>query len=163
MNNYTEEDVDRLSNPLEDVIYIIFGKEVGASGTPHLQGTVCFQSRKRLAQCIEILGQCHCTPTRFLDRSIEYCKKDGDFTEIGDVPEQDSKKGSRTDLEAFKFSVREGTCDMKELRELHSDVCARYPRFVREYLKDQDPETKVREIAIFLLCSLYPPNLYFAS
>lgn len=139
LNNYTPADIDRLSSPLAGVEYLVFGKEVGASGTPHLQGTVCFQSRKRRAQVITIIGQAHCTVTRFLAQSIDYCKKDGDFTEIGLAPQV---KGERSDLEEFKASVREGVTDLKELRELHSSVCARHARFVQDYVADN--ATKIR-------------------
>ena len=138
LNNYTPETIDRLSLPLEGVEYLIYGKEIGASGTPHLQGTVCFQSRRRLQQVITTIGQAHCTVTRYLSQSIEYCKKDGDFIEVGAPPT--TKKGERSDLEDFKASVREGITNLKELRELHSTVCACYPRFVKEYIQDVKPE-----------------------
>lgn len=87
MNNYTPADLYRLSAPIPGVDYLIFGKEVGASGTPHLQGSVCFQSRKRLQQVKAIIGDAHCTVARHLLQSIEYCKKDGDFTEVGSIPD----------------------------------------------------------------------------
>lgn len=141
LNNYTTEDLTRLSTPIEGVDYLIYGKEVGASGTPHLQGSVCFQSRKRLQQVISVIGQSHCTVTRFLSQSIEYCKKDGDFTEVGSPPQL--KKGERSDLEDFKASVKEGVTSIKELREIHSSVCASYPRFVKEYLQDNRPSITV--------------------
>lgn len=139
LNNYTPADVDRLSVQIPGVTYLIFGKEVGASGTPHLQGTVCFESRKRLQQVVAALGQCHCSPTIALLPSIEYCKKDGEFTEWGTVPVQEAsgRRGNkRSDLDAFKDSVKEGVTNITELRELHSSVCAQYPRFVKEYLDD---------------------------
>lgn len=134
LNNYTPADVDRLSRPIDCIDYLIFGKEVGESGTPHLQGTVCFKSRKGLAQVIAVIGQCHCSPTRNLAQSIEYCKKEGNFVEWGIVPTTNA--GKRTDLDAFKDSVKGGVTDLSELRELHSSVCALYPRFVKEYIDD---------------------------
>lgn len=143
LNNYTQADVDRLASPLAGVEYIIFGKEVGASGTPHLQGTVCFQSRKRLPQVIAVIGQAHCSVTRSLLQSIEYCKKDGDFIEIGVVPVENQNRGRRSDIEDFKASVKEGVTDLVELRELHSKVCASYPRFVKEYINDNTPKVTV--------------------
>jgi hypothetical protein len=135
-NNYTQADLDRLSIPIDGICYLIFGKEIGASGTPHLQGTVCFQSRKRLQQVVTTIGRVHCSVTRFLSQSIEYCKKDGDFTEWGDLPNTGSKDEKRSDLEEFKASVKEGVTSLSELRELHSSVCALYPRFVRDYIDD---------------------------
>lgn len=137
LNNYTPADIDRLSEQIPGVEYLIFGKEVGSSGTPHLQGTVCFASRKRLQQVNALLGQCHCSLTRSLPQSIEYCKKDGEFTEWGTAPSQPGAgKGRRNDLDEFKESVKAGVTDMKELRELHSTVCAQFPRFVKEYVDD---------------------------
>ena len=137
LNNYTPADIDKLSSPLDGVKYLIFGREVGAFGTPHLQGTVCFQSRKRLSQVITIIGQAHCTVcSNFLAQCIDYCKKDGDFTEHGTIPE--GRNGERSDLEEFKESVKEGVTD-RELRELHSSVCAKYPQFVKDYIGDNRP------------------------
>lgn len=136
LNNFTPDDIKRLTNGIDGVDYIIFGKEIGTSGTPHLQGTVCFQSRKRLAQVKETIGKAHCTVTRYLTQSIEYCKKDGDYTELGTVPLTGQKGEKRSDIEEFKRSVKEGVTCMVELRELHSNVCAMYPRFVKEYIND---------------------------
>jgi Putative viral replication protein len=108
LNNYVQTDLDRLSTPIQGIEYLIYGKEVGQQGTPHLHGTVCFQSRKRLQQVVTIIGQAHCSVTRFLTQSIEYCKKDGDFTEWGATPNTGTKDEKRSDLEEFKASVKEG-------------------------------------------------------
>lgn len=145
LNNYTQADIDRLSMPINGTDYLIYGKEVGTSGTPHLQGTVCFQSRKRLQQVIETIGQAHCSVTRYLAQSIDYCKKDGDFLENGVVPAiaQGKGEGKRSDLEEFKASVKEGVTSEKELREIHSSVCASYPRFVKDYIDDNRETVQV--------------------
>jgi hypothetical protein len=147
LNNPTPEDVDRLLavngqgvSLLPGVEYIIFGREVGESGTPHLQGTVCFQSRKVRSQAIQIIGQAHFTTTRYLSQSIEYCKKDGNFSEVGTAP---AGKGGRSDLEDFKDTVKEGITCMDELIEAHSEIYAKYPRFVREYVDGKKTQHKV--------------------
>lgn len=140
LNNYTPENVDFLSAPIAGVDYIVFGRETGENGTPHLQGTVCFRARLRLTQVVRLLGQAHYTVTRSLASSIEYCKKDGDFTEVGTAPSEGKEKAKEkenTELEDFKNSVKEGVTDMKLLREQHSEVVARFPQFVRDYIKDQ--------------------------
>lgn len=144
LNNYTPEDLDRLSAPLEDVEYLIYGREIAETGTPHLQGTVIFQSRKRLAEVIGVIGQSHCTITRNLQQSIEYCKKDGDFTEVGTPPvllasgnRKRGNQGDRCDLKSFQEDVKDGMTDMKDLREHHPKVCAMYSAYVKKYIKDQ--------------------------
>jgi hypothetical protein len=140
LNNYTDEDVARLRALEETVAYICFGREVGESGTPHLQGFVSFTERKRLAQCTEILGQCHVTVARTIKNAIEYCKKDGDYEEYGVQP---IGVGGRSDLDAFKEDVKGGTLSMKVLREKHSDVVAKYHRFAHDFVQDHLPRKEV--------------------
>lgn len=148
LNNYTPEDVDRLSASIPSVDYLIFGREVGENGTPHLQGLVVFKRRLRLTQVIAAIGQAHCTITRQLENAIEYCKKEGDFVEVGSLPQRSSSSANKTkensELEAFKNSVKEGVTDMKTLREIHSEITAQFPRFVSDYIQDHRPPPAVR-------------------
>lgn len=93
INNPTEEDFQRLTVLCEDVgnngiVYLVYGREVGEHGTPHLQGFVIFSTRKRLGGVRDVLGQrghyeC-CRGTN--DQAADYCKKDGDFVEAGTIP-----------------------------------------------------------------------------
>lgn len=136
LNNYTDNDIERITNNAYLVDYIIFGREVGQSGTPHLQGFVSFPTRVRLNNCVETIGQAHFTVARSVDHAIQYCKKDGDFTEIGVRP---AVKGARNDLESFKQAVLGGETDMKKLRIEHSDICAKYPKFVNDFVQDNIP------------------------
>jgi hypothetical protein len=136
LNNYSQQDVDRLLDLGEQVDYIIFGREVAETGTRHLQGFVSFPNRKRLNQVKHICGQAHYTVARHVQRSIEYCKKDGDFEERGDPP---AGSGQRSDLDMFKDDVKNGNLNMSELREMHSDVFARYPGFCLAYINDHVP------------------------
>lgn len=125
-------------------MYIIFGREVGAEGTPHLQGFVSFANRKRLIYVKRCLGDdtVHCEVSRQIPESIVYCKKDGDFEEFGACPVV-QRPGRRTDLDAFREAVKSGTRKLSDLRELHSEVCAKYPRFVADYLDDTGPKILV--------------------
>jgi len=141
LNNYTVENEDRIRSAFTagGINYIVYGKEVGSSGTPHLQGFCAFETRKRLAGCVSSLGQAHWTVCRKIPAAIEYCKKDGLVTEYGTYPDIPPTKGARNDLEEFKAAVKGGMVDLKELRETHSGVCMRYPRFVLSYVRDNKP------------------------
>ena len=89
MNNYPDTTlVDTI-----DCRYIVYGKEVGESGTPHLQGTIIFSSARTLSSVIKKLPGCHVEVCRSVEASIEYCKKDGDVTERGDPPLSQKEKG----------------------------------------------------------------------
>lgn len=79
---------------------------------------------------------------RHVHQSIEYCKKDGDYFEAGQPPAR--RPGRRSDLDDFKASVKQGILDAKVLRDLHSEVFARYPRFADTYIQDHLP-TKIVE------------------
>lgn len=143
LNNYSDDDLSQLSNLQPRTSYHVFGIETGASGTQHLQGTICFSSKIRMSgikRLIPSLERAHLEVCRNLHASIEYCKKDGDYREFGEAP---SGSGRRSDLEDFKDAVKGGIYDIRTIRERYSNVYAKYPRFVIEYIRDQKPVTEV--------------------
>jgi Putative viral replication protein len=147
INNYTEDDVNRLNNLINarntNVAYLIYGKEVGENGTPHLQGFVHFSNRKTFVNVKSVIGSNpHIEIARNTHASIQYCKKDGDWTEHGSM--QDSS-GQRTDLEDFKADVKNGMLSLKDIREKHSKVYSKYTRFCREYVEDNFPQIEVAQ------------------
>lgn len=139
LNNYTTNDVDRILTLGGAVRYLVVGREVGAQGTPHLQGFVSFVQRKRLAQVKSVLGgNPHVEIARDPPGAIVYCKKDGDWDEIGEAP---AGSGSRSDLNAFKDAVKSGEHNLEVLMETHSKVVARYKTFCKDYIRiHQKPE-----------------------
>lgn len=146
LNNYSEADVARLQSLGGSVSFLIAGKETGGNGTPHLQGFVSLPTRKRLRQVKALLGSNpHVEIARNINAAIEYCKKDGDFFEVGTHPEG---AGSRSDLDAFKDDVKQGNLDMSSIREIHSEVYAKYPRFCVEYVQDHLPQKEVEVLPL---------------
>lgn len=81
LNNYTPEEYDSLQSL--SCTYHVLGKEVGEQGTPHIQGAIRFSTLKSLKQLKELIPRAHLEPSRDFDASVAYCKKDGDFEEIG--------------------------------------------------------------------------------
>lgn len=90
LNNFTEADVATLTSDSfkEKVVYSIFGKEVGESGTPHLQGYTVFRTAQRYAGAKKLLsGRAHLEPRKGTHKQAsDYCKKSDDFVEYGDDP-----------------------------------------------------------------------------
>lgn len=104
LNNYTNEDEEYLSTFLSDdaiIRYGIYGREVGESGTPHLQGFVVYQRTVTWTRAVSDLGGDRVHVERARSNSatnIAYCKKQHSVEEFGDPPVH---QGKRTDLEEF--------------------------------------------------------------
>lgn len=104
LNNYSDDEVAALVTKGPQFKYIVFGKEVGDSGTPHLQGFVIFNHSLRINSVKRLIGnRCHVEPAKGTSKqAADYCKKDGDFQEFGDIPVE---QGKRKDWDAYKEFV----------------------------------------------------------
>lgn len=157
LNNYVETELVSLYQNLskEETRYAIVGKEKGEEGTPHLQGFVSFKNPKRFNGVKALVGdRAHVEISRSNEETNRnYCSKGeqskAEWNDKGtrgpnyglnsDVKEfgERSHCGKRNDLEAFKLTVKDGETNLKTLREEHSQVMAKYPRFASEYIRDQ--------------------------
>lgn len=105
LNNPTQQEIglirDEDRRTTHSVSYLVFGREIGDNGTPHLQGYAEFSVRKRLATVKQYLGnRCHVEPARGRStQAADYCKKDNDFDEYGQISA--STQGKRSDIDAF--------------------------------------------------------------
>jgi len=95
LNNYSEEELESVSK--WDCKYLIVGKEVGESGTPHLQGFIVFKETRTLSVLKKKLSdRAHWEIMRGTpQQAAEYCKKDGNFAEIGVAPLTPAEKGAK--------------------------------------------------------------------
>lgn len=122
-NNYTDEDVERITNL--HYKYLIYGFEKGASKTPHLQGYIYFDNARNLQQVKRLLGnKVHASKRKAadLERAITYCKKDGDFREFGIKPANDQSKG-QTEVERWTEIRQLGKAgDMERLEEFPKEL-----------------------------------------
>lgn len=84
LNNYSEEDVEKVKKYLNDKSQKwIFGKEVGEKGTPHLQGYMEFKSMKKWST---ICNGCDSFNRAWsnkakgkLEENYDYTSKEGDY------------------------------------------------------------------------------------
>lgn len=144
LNNWTEEEVvsvDALvAGEVSGVKFLMYSKETApTTGTPHLQGYLQMVKKCRLPALKALMPRANFILAKgSLASQYEYIGKAGPINEFG-TPTQ---KGERCDMDMFKDAVKEGST-LKRLREDCSEVCAKYPRFVREYLADHTPPPEI--------------------
>lgn len=122
VNNYTEEEYNNiLKLPFN---YCVIGKEVGENGTPHLQGYFEAPNMRTYSGWKKQPGleRAHLetrkgTPTE----AANYCKKDNNWKEIGEI----SRQGFRTELQETGNDVKEGK-DIKTIAMERPDIYIKF-------------------------------------
>lgn len=128
LNNYAETDLPSILK--WNARYLVVGSEVSETGTPHLQGFVIFKKNYRMAGLKKLLPTAHWELARGNStQAAEYCKKDGDFKEIGIL----SQQGKRTDLENACVLIKE-TNSLKAVAEEYPTTVVKYGRGLRDYM-----------------------------
>lgn len=145
-NNYTEKDEEVFRSLEKICTYGICAKEVGENGTPHLQGYFELRNRKLLTSIKKIVGGWHLEARKgTAQEASDYCKKDGDFVEFGEVSK--SQSGRRTDLEEIRGKIKDGVPE-EEIAEAHFSQWCIYRRSFSAYKslirsKESRPDLKV--------------------
>lgn len=118
-----------------DCSYLIFGDEVGESGTPHLQGYLALRNKKRLVFLKEYSSRAHWEIARGTHHQAStYCKKGGSFHEWGSAP---PKGGSGTQFEQLRdwVAAQETAPDYRDVWETFPTLAARYKSAVLECIE----------------------------
>lgn len=119
LNNPMETDEQKLKD-LEYKV-LVFGRETGESGTPHLQGFITFNRSYRFAAVKRLLGErAHIEPAKAADAQ-NYCLKDGDY-----FKDDRRQQGARTDLRAVASAIKAGAT-LDKLLEDYPVECLKYP------------------------------------
>lgn len=147
LNNYSP--ADEVSIKQWDTKYLVFGREVGESGTPHLQGFVTFPKLYLLTGVKKLHPTAHWEVTKFSSlTSSDYCKKgsqsksewdsdgirgpsygiDSDVFERGTPP----TPGKRTDLDELCLAAKSGST-LKEISEISPATYVRNYRGIAHY------------------------------
>lgn len=108
LNNYTEEEYIKLQE-WDAVSYIILGKEVGAEGTPHIQGYAELTSRKRMTTLKKFNPRIHWESLKSTGLcASNYCKKDGDYWEKGELKKPTEKREMKDWIDMVKTKKMRG-------------------------------------------------------
>lgn len=137
MNNYSNTElVDNIN-----CRYIAYAKEVGASGTPHLQGFICFYNATTKKSVIKQMPGCHIESMNgTLRQSEDYCSKEGQLVERGDKPASNDDKGRANQL---KWQRTKELAMAGKLEEIDADHYIQYnstlERISKKFMKKPDP------------------------
>lgn len=144
LNNFTDNELEQIRQ-LDNIAYLVIGKERGAEGTPHLQGYISFKSKRSLKSIKDATtNRMHLEIMRGTpEQASDYCKKDGDFEEHGTLPQG---RGTRTDIQHLHKRLREGaTLDV--IREEAFGLYLKYHKAIEKYAaahqRARDWKTKV--------------------
>ncbi len=89
LNNWTEAEVKVIDDfhQAHPLMYIIYGKEVGEEGTPHLQGFIHLKTPQAISYLKKFIPRGHFLKAKGTpEENIIYCSKEGDVTVHGVEP-----------------------------------------------------------------------------
>ena len=151
-----------------DCAYIVCGREVGDSGTPHLQGYIYYKNAVRLSTMKEVHPTAHWEPQRGTpQQASDYCKKEGDFYECGNIPMSQQKKGEAgaewwkqqvEHVAARRYDEVDPQCLIQNFSGLHKAASVMFPpclkiqkRLISGIMVTQEPANLVRPVVITLV------------
>lgn len=128
LNNYTPEDIEHIKNgPFK---FVVFQQEVGASGTPHLQGycqmgnPTGFNTWRKL-----VSPRAHFEASKGSPReNYDYCTKEAsrapgtEFFTRGDIP----SPGHRSDIEGMVALAKDPNKRMRDLVDANGEAFLKY-------------------------------------
>lgn len=140
LNNYTDDDCVNIQ--AAKTKYLVYGKEVGESGTPHLQGLVTFHSQKTMSavkKCLKCRGL-HLEPMKgSFKEASDYCKKDGDVFESGEMPMDPKVKG---ETEKKRYQRAWELAKQGDIEEIDADIRVRLYGTIKRIHSDYQPQPK---------------------
>ncbi len=149
INNYNDGDLVAIQ--ASDLYsYGVIGKEVGESGTPHLQGFVRLNKRTRVktgTKAFQALcgNKAHITVAKgSAKQNRTYCSKDGDFVEWGTPP----APGKRMDLIAMRDAIID-EASWETLALEHTKAHARYHKWgemLRKCIKTREAKEELKAL-----------------
>lgn len=138
-HNYTDEDIEYLDNL--ETKYLQYEKKYDLkTGTPYLQGMLCWINAKSLSKTTKLLKNHHCKVVNSIQHK-KYNEEDDDVYEKGKLP---NNQGKRSDLDEIGKMIKDKKT-MSEIAEKYPSQVMRYHNGiekVRNYILSTDRTTK---------------------
>jgi len=145
LNNPTEEEILAIQD--WEVKYLTYGKEVGESGTPHLQGYLETENTVRVSALKKLNKRVHWELRRGTqEQAVKYClKEDPEPYEIGIKATQ----GRRNDIHEVAEMIKEGV-SLKRVAQDHPGMWVKYYRgFTNLKMILIEPRNEVPEVVVY--------------
>jgi len=137
INNPTSDDDQCLRVLQAHASYYIYGREVGEQGTPHYQGYIQFQHPRTLRGVKILLPRAHLETRRgSRQQAIQYCEKEGDWTEWGDRPAT-----ALTQKERWQEIIR--LAEAGDLTKIKEEYPSMYLRYLEKLRSLSRPATRI--------------------
>lgn len=136
INNYTKEDGRVIQNSANLFRYIVLGKETGDNGTLHMQGYAVFKNLQRMTGVKKIFPRAHLeikSKNSTYAECIDYCKKDGEFMEVGVAPITQSDRNKQKWQEAFDLALS------GRINDIDKGMLIRYYHAFKRIRQDNPP------------------------
>jgi len=130
LNNYTDLEKKVFKRWASEVKLMVISKEIGETGTKHLQGRIIFTRTYTMKALKKLFPRVHWEMTKCRSDSLYLLKADSrKFIDV-----DNRKQGHRTDLDTVIKDVRAGATK-KKLWESHPNAMLRYHKGFYEAMK----------------------------
>lgn len=155
LNNWTPDQYTQIRDFLENnCTWAIVGKEIGESGTPHLQGFALAKKQMAFNVCHKALFNAHIEAksrnSTYQDQ-FNYCSKDGDYWQCGLQPID--KQGKRQDIIDAITLLNSPGGTMRLVAEEYADVYVKFHKGLIAYRSETQPPRDIGS----------PPTVYWLS
>nr|WAE42952.1 MAG: replication associated protein [Cressdnaviricota sp.] len=142
INNYSSTDEFAVKYLFKKAKYGIYGQEIGAKGTPHLQGYIHLENALSLDVMRKSLTRAHLTVANGSDEDNKrYCSKEGkNIYEVGEIS---IGQGTRTDIKEIAKKIKDREITLEDLMFDYPEMYVKYSRSFEKMINAVSPARSV--------------------